>query len=390
MSVRTRESRSRCRCLGRIAFVALALVAASALATAPARAQSRDKITGLTTEITGPISGRVSELDGTPVADREVFIASEAGQQVVRTDAQGRFRIDLKDTKGSKTVFVQGTLRLTLEKLQESTYEGETAVEIQESELPKVMPKLKSDGLRILPYSAKARAADTWIRAWLILDVTASGEVRRVKLLNPPGHDLDTVAVRAAFDLRFEPARDAAGRAVDAAVLWTFDWPAYQWMIEHRFSLEWMPPEATALACRGDDVLRGAYRECPPPAVARAHALPWLSRPSDEPPAATTMQQRQQRRWYESKTGWVLSGTGLAMVGAAVYLLVNARQLQREADMATDTRQRLVKSDSADARRLGGYLLGGVGLVVGGVGITTFVLHSGDDRGAALVLSGSF
>lgn len=358
------------------------------LGSAPARAE--DPITGLSTDVTGPISGRVTEGNGAPLKDLEVHVSTAEGTQVVRTDHEGRFRIDLKDIPGTKTVFVYGILRLTLEKLTETTFEGLEAVDIQESSLPKVMPRPLVDRVRLPAITEAARRANVWIRAWLVLEIGVTGAVTRVKLLNPPGYGLEEATLREAYKLRFEPARDASGRATVASVLWKYDWPAYSWMMRHRFDLEWLPPEASSIGCKDESMVREAYRDCTPANIAAVQTQPWLPRPADLPVFESQSDVSQaspppaRARWYHSKLGWLVTGTGASMLLTTGYLYVGGRRLQREADAATNDGARDIKQRDADARRLNTYIFAVLGLAITGYGVSLFVTH-GDDSSSVAV-----
>ena len=83
---------------------------------------------------------------------------------------------------------------------------------------------------KVLPYSHKAIDEGTWGLAWILLSISAEGRVTALQLLKHPGHDLDPIAIAEAFKLRFNPARDASGRAVATVVLWKMEWPGFWWV----------------------------------------------------------------------------------------------------------------------------------------------------------------
>ena len=93
------------------------------------------------------------------------------------------------------------------------------------------MPKPLTDRAILPEYSEKMTDLDVWARAWLLLDISETGAVTHVKLVNKPGLDLDRIAIRDAFKLRFEPARDRSRRPIRAMLLWTYEWPSYRWMM---------------------------------------------------------------------------------------------------------------------------------------------------------------
>lgn len=82
------------------------------------------------------------------------------------------------------------------------------------------------------PYSDRAILSNAWTRAWLLLDIDEIGRVRRFKYIKRPGHDLEKITAREAFKLRFEPARNRAGRPVGTWMIWLIEWPSYWWLVE--------------------------------------------------------------------------------------------------------------------------------------------------------------
>jgi hypothetical protein len=51
-----------------------------------------------------------------------------------------------------------------------------------------------------------------------MLHVNEHGRVTHAKLLNSPGLELDAIALRQAFDLEFEPARDRSRRPMRSLI----------------------------------------------------------------------------------------------------------------------------------------------------------------------------
>ena len=133
------------------------------------------------------------------------------------------------------------------------------------------------------PYSDAAIDHDVWARAWVLLDVDATGTVTRLKLLSHPGYGLDQIAVRQGFALSFQPARDAAGRAMPALVLWSFEWPSYWWLVAHEGVTTAQSAQMDGVPCRGSGPLHlGAidpvYRDCSGPDVELAAHARWIAR----------------------------------------------------------------------------------------------------------------
>jgi hypothetical protein len=246
----------------------IALVASPALA-------NDDGLTGFVTYGAGDLRGRVTD-DGKPVANATVHVVcKDKPEQALRTDARGRYHATLDCGHDSAFVFVRGNVRV--EGLV--TMEADNVIESHEAIPPKSMPKAKTETDKVLAYTDAAMDADKWTRAWLLLDVDAQGKVEHVKLLNAPGFDLDAIAVKAGFDVEFEPARDTAGNAVRAAVLWTWEWPAYWFMRKVGGSMYHLPEAVSYVDCDGKRPREDYHRDCTPPDLAHLADRPWLDRP---------------------------------------------------------------------------------------------------------------
>jgi len=141
------------------------------------------------------------------------------------------------------------------------------------------------------PYSDEAILSDAWTRAWLLLDIDARGNVTRFKFLKRPGYQLDDIAARQVFGLRFEPARDRAGRPQRTWIVWGIEWPSYFWLIDRIGVASGMPPIvgfpprslAAHVPCKGSGPMNvgsihPAYRDCSLPDLSRRTfaGLPWL------------------------------------------------------------------------------------------------------------------
>lgn len=244
------------------------------------RGKDKDKVHGFVTYGIGEVSGRVTDEDGQPMPAADVHIvAGSAVERVVKTDKDGKFKATVGGG-GSSWVFVHGKARITGQALVPSEGDGEI-VEIHEVIPPSVMPKPLSDQLAIPKYSDEAIKRNTWTRAWLMLDVDDTGTVRRLKVLKSPGFDLDAIAIRTAFALRFEPALDRARRKTSALVVWKIEWPAYYWLLEQKDkTISRMPVEASTVPCRGTGPTRSVYRDCSRADMSNAMSQPWVDRPS--------------------------------------------------------------------------------------------------------------
>jgi hypothetical protein len=151
-------------------------------------------------------------------------------------------------------------------------------IEMREIAAPAVAAVPRRNRAWIPPYSEDAIDADTWTRAWLMLDITDTGSVAHVKLLTSAGHGLDAIAVREAFALRFQPARDRANRPVRSLALWTFEWPPYWWLSLDDRTTSHLPGEVLKTSCRRPDQTTRYLRDCRQPDLALAAKQPWLAR----------------------------------------------------------------------------------------------------------------
>jgi hypothetical protein len=148
---------------------------------------------------------------------------------------------------------------------------------------PKVEPKPVKHYSRIAPpYSDYAIEHDKWARAWLLLDIDASGNVQRVKFLKHPGFELDDIAIRQGLAMKFEPARNAHGDAVSRYVLWTIEWPSYWWLVMREGVTTGIPDSVNNQPCAGSGPwhvksFHPVYRDCSGPDFAHAASEPWHS-----------------------------------------------------------------------------------------------------------------
>lgn len=157
---------------------------------------------------------------------------------------------------------------------------------------PAVLPKPKNHvASKTPPYSDEAVLTDAWTKAWLLLDLDANGEVTRIKFLKHPGHDLEAIARDEAFKLRFEPARDHAGKAIPTRVVWSIEWPSAWWLSTFLGVRSGMPPMVgfppvrmdANVPCAGSGPLHlgsvhPVYKDCSEPDLSRAAVEPWLAR----------------------------------------------------------------------------------------------------------------
>jgi hypothetical protein len=255
------------------------------------------------------LGGRVVDVLGRPIAGANVHVVSRAGEaQVARTDKDGRYSVEVRGGAYSVVFAFRGTTAqrsATVEPGAAAVVDGE--LELGEGELiqirdlrpPPVLPKPRYDVRRAPKYSDQAILSDAWAKAWLLLDVSAAGEVTRLKVLKRPGFDLERIALEQAFGLKFEPARDHDGRPVPTLIIYSIEWPSHEWLRTVTETSLRLPevevnpfvPELPALAkvpCAGtgpwsfgDTHLpkHVTYRDCSRPDLSKASTLPWVEKP---------------------------------------------------------------------------------------------------------------
>jgi hypothetical protein len=164
-----------------------------------------------------------------------------------------------------------------------ATVRGETII-MQGHAPPMVLPKPRKHYERIAPlYSDYAVEHDTWAKAWLLLDVDASGKVARMKLLKHPGADLDIYAIDRAFGMTFEPALDGAGHAMRTQIVVPIEWPSYWWLITFEGVATRIPETIAHVPCRGSGPMHmgsvhPVYRDSSEPDLTKAATEPWITR----------------------------------------------------------------------------------------------------------------
>lgn len=370
------------------------------LCVAPAVAWAdKDRVSGFSTESKGVITGQVMEESGGPARGLTVYVTTVAGELTTVTDDEGRYRIDLGTIPGSKMVFVRKVARINGQTMvQSKNDEGEEVVEILEADQPAVMPRATSPTNRIPEYSKAARDANAWAKAWLLLHVGRDGVVKRLKVLHSPGYELDEIAVADAFNLKFEPALDRVGRPVPVMVIWSYEWPSYWWMVEHRHTPRYVPSEVNAVPCRGTSGVASSQRDCTQAEMAQAHTLPWLTRKTflatgkvgkvgHSKLALPTQQVRRAPgpvQWHDSKLGWALSGMAVVFGATAGFMFVSANELDDEARMADPA---LILGDhrreQASLRRTAGYIFGAMGVGFAIAGVRSFQVHVEREQASA-------
>jgi hypothetical protein len=241
-------------------------------------------VTGFEATGSGELSGRAVDADGKPLRHVEIHVVSRSGgEQIVKTDDDGNYKVVLKGAPTETSmIFVRGHhgAHLGGASAESTQIDGGEAIEIHETAAPAVAAKPVDRFIRILPYSDDAIRDDEWVRAWLTLDLDASGNVLHVKWMHRPGHGLDSIALANAFELKLEPARDRAKRAVPSQLVWMFEWPSHKWLLAHRnYDLTRMPDDYTKVPCQAAGEHRHDRRDCSQADVTSALGEAWIAKP---------------------------------------------------------------------------------------------------------------
>jgi hypothetical protein len=258
--------------MSRAALLVLVLVSTAAA--------DGDHVSGFITYGAGQLRGRVLDHGDKPVGGERVHVVSSSGaEQIVATDRDGRFRAELRG--GIYTmVYVQADAHVTGEVTLPTVEGNAEVVEIHET-IPPAVAVPKTNPELVPEYSDAAIDRNVWTRAWLMLDVDETGSVVRLKLLRRPGFDLDAIATRDAFKLKFQPARDRANRPIRTLVIWGYEWPSYWWMQRHHNLMTRLPPEVGSVPCRDGTPMHPEYRDCSQPDVATAMREAWIASPTN-------------------------------------------------------------------------------------------------------------
>jgi hypothetical protein len=257
--------------------------AVSAASPPPAgRASAVDAaITGFYATGSGNVSGRASDADGKPLGGVEVHVISKSGgERVVTADKDGNYAIVLTGAPSETSmIFVRGHPGAHIGGVvaESVKVDGAEGIDIHETLPPTIVAKPITSTRAIPGYSAEAKAADVWARAWMMLDIDDKGFVQHVKMINRAGYGLDEIAIGAAFRLLFEPARDRANRPVSSMLLWTYEWPSYSWLNENNWNTITIPANVSSVPCKLDGTHRPRVRDCTQPDLRGALDEPWLS-----------------------------------------------------------------------------------------------------------------
>jgi len=326
----------------------------------------------------GKISGRIVDISEQPLRDVSVVISGPKGvEATVVTDPTGHYVANVKP--GPHTVmFTFGNKHVTsrvevtdnaLAKLDGMLEVGGEVIDVLDTPRPVKYAKPKSDPLAIPKYSDKAALTDTCSTAWLLLDVDERGVVTRFKFLKRPGNDLDDIAIKHAFGLKFDPARNKFGFPTRSYIVWPLEWPSMEWMKENELPTNRLPnffasqqfdagsrfsvafssyPPCNDGPWRFADPKGGgshATRDCSVADLSRANAgEPWILRdasmPADDVPALVVDPRKELRDDIDSarrnRIAAIATGaTAVALVGATIisYTRYSAWSDRVDADM---------------------------------------------------------
>jgi hypothetical protein len=253
------------------------LLAATIVIALATVALADSEVSGFVTSGAGELSGHVTDFDNKPLEGVVVHIAPKHGAaQTVTTDAKGNYKA-VHFAADYAYVYVEAKVKIAGQVVVASKAGDVETVEMHETLPPAVQPKPLSSPLFVPDYSKLAQDKNKWARAWVLVEVNVNGEVTRVNLLDKPGFDLDKIAVREAFKLKFEPARDRANHKVPAMVVWTYEWPPYEWMVE-QMKPHQLPDIVGLVPCKPDG-RSSVIRNCAKPTMANALTEPWFTRP---------------------------------------------------------------------------------------------------------------
>jgi Carboxypeptidase regulatory-like domain len=356
----------------------------------------------------GRITGRVVDVADQPLRDVSVVISGPSGvEATVVTDPTGHYAATVKP--GPHTViFAFGNKRVTsrvdiidhaLAKLDGTLEIGGEVIDVLDAPRAEKHATPKSDPLAIPKYSDKAALTDTWSKAWLLLEVDEHGVVTRFKFLKRPGNDLDDIATRWAFGLKFEPARNRFGYPTRSYVVWPIEWPSLQWMQEKELPTNRMPnffgmipadlsPWSYPPCSDGPMRFAGAgrshaTRDCSIPDLAHADANEkWILRdaslPTDDVPALAVDPRKELRidiatahrnRYLAIAT----SMTAVALAGGTLFAYSKYGSWNDRVDADMQPRTTLLPPGQLDAEQRNAHRWGlatfgfGLGAMVAGI-----------------------
>lgn len=383
------------------------------------------------------LSGRVLDLNDQPVGGATVTIKSADGTEArAVTDPTGHYVIRIATTGAHAATFTLGKIAIGGQvdipadgkvTLDSRLPLGGEIIEVQGEE-PLRYAKPKTDPLRIPPYSDQAVLGNYWSKAWLLLDVDERGVVARVKFLQRPGHELDDIAVKYAFGMTFDPARDKHGVPVRSYIVWPLEWPSIGWLqlrqqpptrlpsfpevvqTDHAIIFDMYPPCAEGQSLNLS-LAESVQRPCSVPDLSRMDASePWLFRDASVPPPvvapAPIIDPRQERadRIASARNNRTYAIIATVTTGAAVAgLIASYQQFKKYSDRYDEDRSSTVAMPSraeSDFNHRNSWELGMIGFaaatMVSGIASGYFWSHAShlslhaQGDGGALSYAGSF
>lgn len=249
------------------------------------------------------LSGQVADINGgKPVESAKVTVSDRHGvREITTSDHDGRYSVNVEpgdyavafEYGPSRTVNqVSVTQSCTARLDGKVDITGETIV-IQDQKPPTVPARpTNARPRRNPPYSDAALEKDAWTRAWLLLDISSSGEVTQFKFLKRPGYDLERIAADEVFHLQFDPARDEHGDPMRVWLVWDLEWPSNGWLMAMNLPRTMAPPivgfpprkMSDTVPCRGSGPMHlgsvhPVYRDCSQPDLSQVAREPWIPRP---------------------------------------------------------------------------------------------------------------
>jgi hypothetical protein len=255
-------------------------------------------------DVTCRVSGQVADISGgKPVEGARVKVSDRHGVRTITTsDAGGRYSVEVPP--GDYAVaFEYGTSRtvnqIAVTSSCTATLDGKVditgeVIVIQDLKPPTVPAKpLNFKPRANPPYSDEALVKDAWTRAWMLLDVSSTGEVTQFKFLKRPGYDLEDIASREVFKLQFDPARDEHGEPMRIWLVWGLEWPSNGWLMAMGLPRTMKPPIISfpprklsdRVPCKdsGRPMALGSiypvYRDCTEPDITKFASEKWIVRP---------------------------------------------------------------------------------------------------------------
>lgn len=350
------------------------------------------------------LSGRVTDRNDQPVGGSTVVITGPDGSVTrVVTDPTGGYAATVPTGGAYSVVFTFGKMKIagqvdvpadgaaTLDGKLELTGE---IIEVREHR-PLQYAKPKFDPLKIPPYTDRVALGDYWAKAWLLLYVDDHGVVTRIKFLKRPGYDLDDVAVKYAFGLIFDPARNAHGVPTASYIVWPLEWPSMGWLQSRSLLMNRLPtfPEVFQGSrgvfvdmlprCAGTGPLNltsvhPVYRDCSIPDLSTADASePWLFRDSKVPPPVVADApvidpvQHHNRLVGEARRNRTYAFAAAATTGAmAIGIVATYLQFKKYSDRVEADQTSPVFAPGrleADRGRMHDWELGMIGFTTGAV-----------------------